>query len=742
MKIIPDFLRLNSGENISRSLTLDVSDFSRGFTYKLCFITPLGKLYVTDELSCPDGKGEYKLPSVLLDGRGVLYCQLHISGENGFVIKSEIYEFPVYSSCDDFSHPEADGDELKSVAELFGLLEGKSDISHTHGEYVTRNELSSMAEIPKNVSQLNNDTGYVTGSEMNAALSGKSDAAHNHSGMYYTEDEVDDLVSSARFEALTLVQDHNHDDVYSKKNEVTELLDGKSDVGHNHDGTYYTETEVDDLVSEARLEALNLVQSHNHDDVYSKKNEVTELLDGKSDVGHNHDGTYYTETEVDDLVSETRLEALNLVQSHNHDDVYSKKNEVTELLDGKSDAGHTHGEYLTAEDIPENVSAFNNDAGYINESTLNDAVKDFRSVLLVTGKINFTNNDIEDVSHTFSQIEQAKNDGVPVFFVADISQMYPGGSVVVPLQLIESGSYAVFAFIIDFDEQSVMKGTIYIMSDSRYSNLTITSLATSDAVSSARLEALTLIQDHNHNATYYTEAEVNSLLSGKSDTSHTHDGRYYTETEVNSLLSGKSDASHTHDGRYYTESEVDSKLSGKSDSSHTHWYLTPINGGVNTVMMTSGGNLYPYANEAQQLGTTASRWSWVMCKAVDESSDERLKENFDTDMDKYVKMLDLLEPASYHFKSEESLPDRKRSVGYVAQRVQEALSAVGLEDRDFAGLRYDKDGESRGEYTYGLAYSQFIPILHAKIRQLEEKYNEKIEELDKKIASLQKAGQA
>ena len=38
---------------------------------------------------------------------------------------------------------------------------------------------------------------------------------------------------------------------------------------------------------------------------------------------------------------------------------------------------------------------------------------------------------------------------------------------------------------------------------------------------------------------------------------------------------------HTHDDRYYTESEINTKLSGKSDTSHTHNYL-PLAGGTTT----------------------------------------------------------------------------------------------------------------------------------------------------------------
>lgn len=61
-------------------------------------------------------------------------------------------------------------------------------------------------------------------------------------------------------------------------------------------------------------------------------------------------------------------------------------------------------------------------------------------------------------------------------------------------------------------------------------------------------------------------ANVSGLVIGE----HNHDDRYYTESEVDSLLS-----THNHDGRYYTESEVDTKLSGKADSNHSHsQYLT------------------------------------------------------------------------------------------------------------------------------------------------------------------------
>ncbi len=75
---------------------------------------------------------------------------------------------------------------------------------------------------------------------------------------------------------------------------------------------------------------------------------------------------------------------------------------------------------------------------------------------------------------------------------------------------------------------------------------------------------------HNHDDRYYTETEMNTLLSSKSDTSHLHDDRYYTESETDTLLSGKSNTTHNHDDRYYTETEMNTLLAGKSETTHTH----------------------------------------------------------------------------------------------------------------------------------------------------------------------------
>lgn len=125
-------------------------------------------------------------------------------------------------------------------------------------------------------------------------------------------------------------------------------------------------------------------------------------------------------------------------------------------------------------------------------------------------------------------------------------------------------------------------------------------------------------KSHTHDDRYYTEAEVNSKLSGKVDNTEaganglinklesgtaapvdddliiTQWANHTTATAANknkyvrrpmssiwSYIKGKADgvyqpkgsyaaSGHTHDDRYYTEAEIDGKLSGKATISHTH----------------------------------------------------------------------------------------------------------------------------------------------------------------------------
>ena len=82
---------------------------------------------------------------------------------------------------------------------------------------------------------------------------------------------------------------------------------------------------------------------------------------------------------------------------------------------------------------------------------------------------------------------------------------------------------------------------------------------------------------HNHNDLYYGKTEVDSKLSGKSNTSHNHDDRYYTESEINSKLAGKSDTSHSHSTHLTTEIAASTDLNTITTAG---WYKCSANATV------------------------------------------------------------------------------------------------------------------------------------------------------------------
>lgn len=135
------------------------------------------------------------------------------------------------------------------------------------------------------------------------------------------------------------------------------------------------------------------------------------------------------------------------------------------------------------------------------------------------------------------------------------------------------------------------------------------------------------------------------------------------------------------------------------------------------------GNLNCYINQnghwlpgntAQQLGSSGVRWNYVcLAHNPDVSSDRRLKANINNDMDRYVDMLEHLNPCSYTIEADK---DGVKHTGYIAQEVEEALEAAGLTAKDFGGFVYHAE-----EDNYALRYEEFIPVLHATVMSLSER---------------------
>ena len=90
-------------------------------------------------------------------------------------------------------------------------------------------------------------------------------------------------------------------------------------------------------------------------------------------------------------------------------------------------------------------------------------------------------------------------------------------------------------------------------------------------------------------------------------------------------------------------------------------------------------------------------------------SDKNLKENINYNIDKYLSIFDNLKPCSYKY-----IKGKRTHLGMIAQEVESAIINSGLDLNSYAAVCIDKDSKE-----YGLRYSEFIPLLIAKVQQLD-----------------------
>ena len=129
------------------------------------------------------------------------------------------------------------------------------------------------------------------------------------------------------------------------------------------------------------------------------------------------------------------------------------------------------------------------------------------------------------------------------------------------------------------------------------------------------------------------------------------------------------------------------------------------------------GDFAPNADNRYNLGAPNFVWSAIYCSANElNGSDRNIKNSIEALPEKYVRMFELVEPKRYKLNSGTS---GRFHTGFIAQEVEDAMRACGIESKEFAGWAAAKRED--GSETYFLRYSEFIPILWAKVREQEER---------------------
>jgi len=159
--------------------------------------------------------------------------------------------------------------------------------------------------------------------------------------------------------------------------------------------------------------------------------------------------------------------------------------------------------------------------------------------------------------------------------------------------------------------------------------------------------------------------------------------------------------------------------------------------GSNVVYISPNDNFRPTSNGGASCGTSTGKWSSVWAvNGVIQTSDERLKTNIkrlDEDA-RFLAFAKMIVP--YTFKMIEGTSGRNH-VGFIAQRIEEAMTKCGITDMEFAGLIKapvyadkikDEFGNDIGEYdttseiidySYNLRYEEFIPLIFLWLSKLE-----------------------
>ena len=235
-----------------------------------------------------------------------------------------------------------------------------------------------------------------------------------------------------------------------------------------------------------------------------------------------------------------------------------------------------------------------------------------------------------------------------------------------------------------------------------------------------------------NNSGYQTESGVTTIVRGTVTTDYVNalgvSARYLQGQSVYLLNSyGGTVGAMTMTGASSSSYAVDLTSYGalRLTANYGAAYLQGSGGaavGCSNEVSINGGNLRP-ANSGLSCGTASYPWSAVYANtSTIQTSDEKQKNSIEPLPEKYLNMMDHIEPKRYKLNDGES---GRYHPGFVAQDVKAAMDAASIADTEFGGWCLDHDVD--GNEIQMLRMEEFIPIMWAKIRQQETRIK-KLEE--------------
>ena len=206
---------------------------------------------------------------------------------------------------------------------------------------------------------------------------------HNHDTQYYTESEIDAMLTDMATKTWVLGQNYltsftETDPVFTAWDKSTGIAITESQItdfgsyalsNHNHHDLYYTETEIDSMLSDMAtktwVNGQNYLTSYTETDpVFTAWDKSTGISITESQItdfgnyalsthnhntvyaaiSHTHDSRYYTESEINSLLSDMATETwatgqfLSELPSHDHNRVERQPNYTLWYTDSPQDS--------------------------------------------------------------------------------------------------------------------------------------------------------------------------------------------------------------------------------------------------------------------------------------------------------------------------------------------------------------------------------------------------------------------
>ena len=269
-----------------------------------------------------------------------------------------------------------------TIEALETVATGKADKEHAHEEYALKESLAALAtksEIPTLVSQLTNDSGYITAEAIPANVSAfTNDAGYITADALPTDYLVEsDLVDYVKSESIA---DMATQAWVGEQGFITNV-DDKADKDHTHEeyltadalngyskfsGSYKDLTDTPEIPSIEGLASTTYVdgavstvvdakadKEHKHDELYDAKGAAEAV---KNELLNGAGAAYDTLKELGDLITTNKdaLDALSEVatgkadKEHSHEEYAEKEHTHDQYItdiSGKADVVHTHEEY-------------------------------------------------------------------------------------------------------------------------------------------------------------------------------------------------------------------------------------------------------------------------------------------------------------------------------------------------------------------------------------------------------------